>query len=112
MAKQSQNPEQGATSEKTPEEIKAQLKAQREAAEKAMTKEVYSKTVKDKEKHLFHVKLDKPQFDKESGEKLSVAYVQIFHKAEFEQFKVSAPRLGFKTVEVLWNPETDNTVSE
>jgi hypothetical protein len=111
MAK-TQNPEQGATSEKTPEEIKAQLKAQREAAEKAMTKEVYSKTVKDKEKHLFHVKLDKPNFNKENGEKLSVAYVQLFHKAEFGQFKEAAPRLGFKVVEVLWNPDTDNTVTE
>jgi hypothetical protein len=103
MAKQTQTP--GATTEKTPEQIKAELKAQREAAEKAMTKEEYSKNVKDSEKHLIHVKLDKPHFHKETGEKLSVACVQIFHKTEFEQFKEAAPRLGYKTVEVLWGTE-------
>lgn len=93
--------------ELTPEQIKlAKLKAQK-LKEESMTKDVYSKTVKDNEKHLVHAKLDKPHFDSKTGEKKSVAYVQKFSKTEFEQFKTSAPRLGYTVVDVLWNPDTD-----
>lgn len=57
----------------------------------------------DKEKHLFHVNLDKPSFSSTTGEKLSIAYVQKFTQAEWRQFSNNSRSLGYE-ITVLWNP--------
>lgn len=58
----------------------------------------------EKERHLFHVKLDKPAFNPKDGKKLSKAYIQKFTVAEYNQFAKNGSGLGY-TAEVLWNPE-------
>lgn len=66
----------------------------------------------DKEKHLYHVELEKPLYDSKTGKKMSTPYVQKFTKAEYNQFvgkksakdKSNAEMLGY-TVKVLFNPE-------
>lgn len=57
-----------------------------------------------KEKHLYHVKLDKKGFSSSTGEKLFKAYNQVFTVQEFRQFLVNADMIGYE-VEILWNPE-------
>lgn len=66
----------------------------------------------EKEKHLYHVELEKPLFDSKTGKKMSKPYVQKFTKTEYNQFvgkksakdKSNAEMLGY-TVKVLFNPE-------
>lgn len=66
----------------------------------------------DKEKHLYHVELEKPLYNPSTGKKISTPYVQKFTKSEFKQFvgkkgandKSNAEMLGY-TVKVLFNPE-------
>jgi hypothetical protein len=66
----------------------------------------------DKEKHLYHVQLEKPLYNPSSGKKMSTPYIQKFTKNEFKQFvgkkgsndKSNAEMLGY-TVKVLFNPE-------
>ena len=61
----------------------------------------------EKERNTFHVLLDKPVYNKQTGEKLSKAYVQKFKPAEFKQFLQHGKGLGFTFV-VKWNPELYN----
>ena len=64
------------------------------------------------EKHLYHVELEKPFFDKRTGKRLSTPTVQKFTETEFkaltgkrnEKDKSNAEMLGY-TVKVLWNPK-------
>lgn len=58
----------------------------------------------DKEKHLYHIKLDKPSFDPKTGKKLSKAFVQKFTVAEYRLFEKNGNTLGYEK-EVLWTPE-------
>lgn len=64
------------------------------------------------EKHLYHVQLEKPYFDKKTGKRLSTPTVQKFTEMEYkaltekrnEKDKSNAEMLGY-TVTVLWNPK-------
>jgi len=58
----------------------------------------------EKEKGLFHVKLDTPSYDKTTGKKLSKAYIQKFTVPEWKHFEKNSKGLGF-TTEIMWNPE-------
>ena len=58
----------------------------------------------ENERHLFHVKLDKPFFNKRTGEKQSKAYMQKFTIPEWHHFAKNSKGLGFE-VEIMWNPE-------
>lgn len=79
-------------------------------ANNAETKETY--TPAKNERNLYHVRLDKPLFDKRTGKKISVPYVQKFTEKEYndlvgkksEKDMSNAEMLGY-TVEVLWNPK-------
>ena len=57
-----------------------------------------------KERGVYHVKLDKPNYDKKTGKKLSKDYVQKFTVAEWNQFIHNCAGLGFD-IQILWNPE-------
>ena len=64
------------------------------------------------EKHLYHVQLEKPLFDKRSGERLSKPSVQKMSEKEYKAFtskngekdKSIAEMLGYE-IKVLWNPK-------
>ena len=66
----------------------------------------------DKEKHLYHVELEKPIFSSSNGERLSTPFIQKFTKDEYKKFvgkknekdKSNAEMLGY-TVKVLFDPE-------
>ena len=58
----------------------------------------------EKEKHLYHVELEKPLYHPSTGEKISTPYVQKFTKNEYKQFESNAKMLGY-TIKVLFNPE-------
>lgn len=60
-----------------------------------------------KEQGHVHVELDKTRFDKDTGEKLSKAYIQIFTPRAFKDFKKNT--LGFK-VQVIWDGETFKSI--
>ena len=64
------------------------------------------------ERHLYHVQLEKPYFDKRTGKRLSKPTVQKFTENEYKQLtskrnekdKSNAEMLGY-TVRVLWDPK-------
>lgn len=65
------------------------------------------------EKNLYHVQLEKPLYDKNSGKKLSLPFVQKFTQKEYNDLtrkkdgeKSNAELLGYQ-VTVLWDP-TEN----
>ena len=65
----------------------------------------------DSEKHLVHVQLEKPYYDKRTGKRLSTPYVQKMTERDYKMLteknsdkdKSNAEMLGY-TVKVLWNP--------
>ena len=57
------------------------------------------------ERHIYHVRLDKPAFNPKTGEKLSKDFIQKFTVSEWNQFKRNSAGLGYE-MEILWNPET------
>lgn len=65
----------------------------------------------DNEKHLVHVQLEKPYYDKRTGKRLSTPYVQKMTERDYKMLteksndkdKSNAEMLGY-TVKVLWNP--------
>jgi hypothetical protein len=59
--------------------------------------------VQDNEKHLFHVSLEKPFFEPNTGKRLSKAYIQKFTGVEFKLFKNTNSSQGF-TFKVLHSP--------
>lgn len=58
----------------------------------------------EKERHLFHVKMDKSVFSPTTGKKLTKEFVQMYTAKEWSAFKTNGGGLGFTTT-VLWNPE-------
>lgn len=56
----------------------------------------------DKEKHLYHVSLEKEVWEK--GNKKSKDFVQKFNLANFKMFEQNNTGLGYE-VRILWNPE-------
>jgi colicin import membrane protein len=100
---------------KTAEELKAEEEAKKKAAAEAAKKEAEQAKIKaaqgessyvaaPKERHLYHVKLDKPAFSPKDGKKLSKAFIQKFTVQDWKNHLAHAKGLGF-TAEVLWNPE-------
>ena len=103
---------------KTAEELKAEEEAKKKAAAEAAKKEAEkaeqakikaaqgesSYVAAPKERHLYHVKLDKPAFSPKDGKKLSKAFIQKFTVQDWKNHLAHAKGLGF-TAEVLWNPE-------
>lgn len=96
---------------KTPEELKAQEDAavKAAAAEKlqAKIKAAQSGTsylAEQKEHHLYHVKLDKPNYSPKDGKKVSKAFIQKFSVQDWNNHNKNGRGLGF-TAEILWNPE-------
>jgi hemolysin activation/secretion protein len=103
---------------KTAEELKAEEEAKKKAAPEAAKKEAEkaeqakikaaqgesSYVAAPKERHLYHVKLDKPTFSPKDGKKLSKAFIQKFTVQDWKNHLAHAKGLGF-TAEVLWNPE-------
>lgn len=85
------------------EALKAEAAAKMEAKIKAAQGE--SSYVADpKERHLFHVKLDKPAFNPKDGKKISKAFIQKFSVQDWKNHEKNGKGLGF-TADVLWNPE-------
>lgn len=103
---------------KTAEELKAEEEAKKKAAAEAAKKEAEkaeqakikaaqgesSYVAAPKERHLYHVKLDKPAFSPKDGKKLSKAFIQKFTVQDWKNHLAHAKGLGF-TAEILWNPE-------
>ena len=58
----------------------------------------------EKERHLFHVKMEKRVFSPSTGEKLTKDYIQMYSVKEWKAFEKNGKGLGF-TCTVLWNPE-------
>jgi seryl-tRNA synthetase len=72
------------------------------------TKDVQSKLLPDvKERGHYHVEIDKPNYDKKTGKKLSKARNQIFSTGEWSAFKQHAEQLGW-VVTILWDPTKYN----
>ena len=67
---------------------------------------------KDSEKGYYHLQLERPYFDKRSGKKLSMPFIQLFSEKEYEKFVFkkdektlsNSEMLGYE-VKVLWNPK-------
>ena len=57
---------------------------------------------KEKEKHLFHMILEKPAYV--LGEKVSKPFIQKFKPKDYNQFLVGNQGLAYKT-KLIWNPE-------
>jgi hypothetical protein len=99
---EAQNPQPSEEKPAEKAETKAEVKAEEESGYKPS----------EKEKHLYHVELEKPLFDKTTGKKLSKPVVQKFTKAEYNQLvgkknekdKSNAEMLGY-IVNVLYKPE-------
>jgi hypothetical protein len=72
-----------------------------EAAQSGRPKPKYLPPVK--ERHLFHVELDKTIFDIKNGKKLSKAYNQKFTTSDWNAFLKYGKGLGF-TVKIMWDP--------
>lgn len=97
------------TTQQATQEQAAQEQAGQEQAE-AENKEPYVPA--QNEKHLYHVELEKPFFNKRTGKRLSKPTVQKFTEMEYkslmekknEKDKSIAEMLGY-TVNVLWNPK-------
>lgn len=54
---------------------------------------------------LVHVSIIRGQrFDENTGQELTKPYVQMFTYPEFKNFKKQASLIGYKIVEVLYNP--------
>lgn len=61
-------------------------------------------TVPEGEEHLYHVKIEVPQYDQSTGEKLSTPRIQAFtHKMFRSSLMKSLKQLGFK-LEILHDP--------
>lgn len=66
----------------------------------------------ENEKHLYHVELERPHYDKTNGKKLSKPVIQKFTKKEYNQLvgksnakdRSNAEMLGY-TIKVLYKPE-------
>ncbi len=58
----------------------------------------------EKERHLFHVKMEKKVFSPSTGKKLTKDFVQIYNSKEWGAYQKSGGGLGY-TCTVLWNPE-------
>lgn len=88
-----------------------QATSQQPAVEQEQENKV-SYTPDKSEKHLYHVMLERPQYNKKTGKKLSTPFIQKFTEAEYkaltekksENDKSNADMLGY-TVQVLWNPK-------
>lgn len=56
------------------------------------------------ERHVYHVKMDHMKFDENTGEKKSIAFVQMFNTKEWAMFLENGKKTtGYKT-EILWDP--------
>jgi hypothetical protein len=58
----------------------------------------------EKERHLFHVKMEKKVFSPSTGKKLTKDFVQKYNSKEWSAYQKNGGGLGF-TCTVLWNPE-------
>ena len=58
----------------------------------------------EKERHLFHVKMEKKVFSPSTGKKLTKDFVQMYNSKEWGAFEKNGGGLGFACM-VLWNPE-------
>lgn len=100
-------------------EMEQQAQEQAQEPSKKETEEVQGQEAKvtdyqpsKAEKHLYHVQLEKPLFDKRSGERLSKSSVQKMSEKEYKAFtskngekdKSIAEMLGYE-IKVLWNPK-------
>ena len=56
------------------------------------------------ERHLFHVKMDKPVFNPQTGEKGSKPFIQKFTVQDWRDQQKHGAHLGYLNV-VLWDPE-------
>lgn len=63
------------------------------------------------EKHLVHVELENPEFDRLTGEKKSVPFVQKFYVAEFNKMVKDGAFKGMKTRIVHMGEETAPVVA-
>lgn len=95
----------GTTQQATQEQAAQEQAAQAEAGSKP------AYVPAQNEKHLYHVELERPFFDKKTGKRLSTPIVQKFTERDYkaltekknEKDKSNAEMLGY-TVTVLWNP--------
>jgi hypothetical protein len=81
----------------------AERKALMEAKIKAAQGES-SYLADEKERDLYHIKLDKPAYSPKDGKKLSKAFIQKFSVSDWKNHLKHGAGLGF-THDVLWNPE-------
>lgn len=89
------------------------LEEQIENAPVEVTKEVVKKTAakyippKGTER-MVHLSIVRGQrFDGDTGKELTKPYVQMFTYGEYKNFKKQAALIGYKVVEVLYNPYKD-----
>ena len=59
---------------------------------------------KPNERNCYHVELVKSKFDTKTGKDNSIRHIQKFEKEEWTNFEKNKERLGFDTVNILWNP--------
>lgn len=90
---------------KAAQEKAAEAKAAQEKAIKAAQSGAPSKKhlPEEKERHLFHVLMEKRVFDPGTGKKLSKDFVQMYSAKEWASVEIVQKSLGF-TCTVLWNP--------
>jgi len=56
------------------------------------------------ERNCYHVELVKSKFDTKTGKDNSIRHIQKLEKEEWTNFEKNKERLGFDTVNILWNP--------
>jgi hypothetical protein len=87
--------------------LKYQEKIEAEKTSRIKAAQSGSYLPEEKERVVFHVKLDRPFFDSKSGSKISKAFIQKFTVAEWNSFIKNSSGLGY-TTEIVWNPEIYN----
>lgn len=110
LAAEMETAQEQAKTQPTSESVLTQETAQEQAGTEQVQTSRYVPA--ESEKHLYHVQLERPLFDKITGKRISTPYVQKFGKRAFNKFigkknekdKSNAEMLGY-TTKVLWNPE-------
>ena len=106
--------EKEAADKKAAEEVRLKKEAEQKEAAKKAEADLEAKIkaaqgdgsylAKENERGLFHIKLEKPAHDPQTGKKLSKPFIQKFTPVDFKQFETANRGLGY-TIVVLWNPE-------
>jgi len=108
-----------AKTEKEKETLRTKVDALKIAYQKALDSELQVRikaaqkgeyVPTEKERGIFHVKMEKPLYDSKTGQKASKPFIQKYTIADWASCNKFNSNLGYE-VEIIWNPEIFNLIS-